>query len=76
MPPGLLAKHGWSEPFSGLLFALLVCVALGYVLSYLVVRGADLTRLMITIGVCMLLAELANRLVGASPAAPTGCRAW
>ena len=31
-------------------------------LSYLVVRGADLTRLMITIGVCMLLAELANRL--------------
>jgi branched-chain amino acid transport system permease protein len=59
---GLLAKHGWSEPFSGLLFALLLCVALGYVLSYLVVRGADLTRLMITIGVCMLLAELANRL--------------
>jgi len=61
---GLLAKHGWSEPFSGLLFALLVCVALGYVLSYLVVRGADLTRLMITIGVCVLLAELANRLSG------------
>jgi branched-chain amino acid transport system permease protein len=59
---GLLAKHGWSEPFSGLLFALLLCVALGFVLSYLVVRGADLTRLMITIGVCMLLAELANRL--------------
>lgn len=59
---GLLAKHGWSEPFSGLLFALLLCVALGYVLSCLVVRGADLTRLMITIGVCMLLAELANRL--------------
>ena len=59
---GLLAKHGWSEPFSGLLFALLVCAVLGYVLSYLVVRGADLTRLMITIGVCVLLAELANRL--------------
>jgi len=59
---GLLAKHGWSEPFSGLLCALLVCVALGYALSYLVVRGADLTRLMITIGVCMLLSELANRL--------------
>ena len=59
---GLLAKHGWNEPFSGLLLALLVCTALGYVLSYLVVRGADLTRLMITIGVCVLLAELANRL--------------
>ncbi|MGH8789144.1 MAG: branched-chain amino acid ABC transporter permease [Cupriavidus necator] len=59
---GLLAKHGWNEPFSGLLLALLVCAALGYVLSYLIVRGADLTRLMITIGVCVLLAELANRL--------------
>jgi len=61
---GLLARHGWGEPFTGLLAALLVCAALGYALSYLVVRGADLTRLMITIGVCMLLAELANRLAG------------
>ena len=61
---GLLAKHGWHEAFSGLLLAGLVCVALGYLLSTLVVRGADLTRLMITIGVCMLLAELANRLAG------------
>lgn len=60
---GLWAKHAWAEPFSGLLLALLVCAALGYLLSYLVVRGADLTRLMITIGVCMLLSELANRLV-------------
>lgn len=59
---GLLAKHGWGEPISGLLLALLVCAALGYALSYLVVRGADLTRLMITIGVCVLLAELVNRL--------------
>lgn len=61
---GLLAKHGWGEPFTGLLVALVVCAALGYLLSYLVVRGADLTRLMITIGVCVLLAELANRLSG------------
>ena len=61
---GLLAKHGWGEPFTGLLVALVVCAALGYLLSYLVVRGADLTRLMITIGVCVLLAELANRLAG------------
>lgn len=59
---GLLAKHGWAEPFSGLLLALMIGAALGYLLSYLIVRGADLTRLMITIGVCVLLAELANRL--------------
>ncbi len=58
---GLLAKHGWGEPFSGLLLALMVCFVTGYLLSYLVVRGANLTRLMITIGLCVLLAELANR---------------
>ena len=61
---GLLAKHGWGEPFSGLLAALVVAGALGYALSYLIVRGADLTRLMITIGVCVLLFQLANRVAG------------
>ncbi|MGA0570232.1 branched-chain amino acid ABC transporter permease [Variovorax sp. VNK109] len=61
---GLLAKHGWNEAFSGLLFAIVVTWVLGYLLSYLVVRGTDLARLMITIGVCVLLAELANRLSG------------
>ncbi|NYE25443.1 branched-chain amino acid ABC transporter permease [Pigmentiphaga litoralis] len=59
---GLLARHGWGEPFSGLLLAAVVCLAIGYLLSYLIVRGADLTRLMITIGVCVLFGELANRL--------------
>jgi branched-chain amino acid transport system permease protein len=61
---GLLARHGWGEPFTGLLAALAVAGALGYALSYMVVRGADLTRLMITIGVCVLLYELVNRLSG------------
>jgi len=61
---GLWAKHAWNEPLSGLLVALLVCAALGYLMSYLVVRGADLTRLMITIGLCVLLGETANRLAG------------
>lgn len=59
---GLLARYGWGEPLSGLLFAFLVCVALGWLLSFLIVRGADLTRLMITIGVTVLLAETASRL--------------
>lgn len=61
---GLLATHGWGEPLSGLLAALALCLVLGYALSLLVVRGADLTRLMITIGVCMLLSELVNRFSG------------
>lgn len=59
---GLFAKHAWNEPFSGLLVALAVCTVLGYLTSWLVVRGADLTRLMITLAVCVLLAEAANRL--------------
>lgn len=59
---GLLAKHGWGEPISGLLLALALCGAVGYLLGVLIVRGADLTRLMITIGVSVMLAELANRL--------------
>ncbi len=59
---GLLAKYGWGEPFSGLLLALAICALLGYLLSFLIVRGSDLTRLMITIGVCVLFFELANRL--------------
>ncbi|MCK9508618.1 MAG: branched-chain amino acid ABC transporter permease [Pigmentiphaga sp.] len=58
---GLLAKYGWGEPFSALGLALIVCGVLGYLLSYLVVKGAELTRLMITIGICVMLYELANR---------------
>lgn len=61
---GLLAKHGWGEPFSGLGLAWIVCTLLGYLTSLMIVRGANLTRLMITIGTCVLLAELANRLSG------------
>lgn len=61
---GWLAKSGWAEPFSGLIVAFLICACIGYLLSYLVVRGTDLARLMITIGVCMLLAEAANRFSG------------
>jgi len=59
---GLLSKYGWGEPFSGLLLALAACAVLGYLLSFLIVRGSALTRLMITIGVCVLFFELANRL--------------
>lgn len=61
---GWLAVHGWTEPFSGVLAALAVCALLGYLLSWLVVRGADLTRLMITIAVCVLLGELAVQYAG------------
>ncbi len=58
---GLLAAHGWGEPLSGLLAAGAVAALAGYAVSPLVVRGEDLARLMITLGVGMLLYEAANR---------------
>src|SRR5882672_2014369 len=39
---GLLARHGWTEPLSGLIAAGAVSAALGFVVSLLVVRGSDL----------------------------------
>jgi branched-chain amino acid transport system permease protein len=59
---GILARHGWGEPLSGLLFAALCAGVTGLATSFLVVRGKDLTRLMVTTGIGLLLFELANRL--------------
>ncbi len=58
---GLLARHGWGEPLSGLAMAALVAALLGWATSFLVLRGGDLTRLMTTLGIASLLYELANR---------------
>jgi branched-chain amino acid transport system permease protein len=58
---GLLAVHGWSEPLSGLVFAAIVAALAGFASSFLVVRGEDLTRLMVTLGLGLLLYEAANR---------------
>jgi len=59
---GIVARHGWTEPLSGLVFAALCAGAAGLATSVLVVRGRDLTRLMVTTGIGLLLFELANRL--------------
>jgi len=58
---GLLARHGWTEPLSGLIAAWLTSSALGFAASALVVRGADLSRLMVTMGIGLLLFEAANQ---------------
>jgi branched-chain amino acid transport system permease protein len=58
----LLAKHGIiNEPVLAMLAAGLAAMALGFVTSFLVLRGSDLTRLMVTLGVALVLRELANR---------------
>ncbi|HEX4882649.1 MAG TPA: branched-chain amino acid ABC transporter permease [Casimicrobiaceae bacterium] len=59
---GLLAVHGWGEPVTGLVAAGIVGAALGYLTSFLVVRGADLARLMVTLGIGLMLYEAANQL--------------
>ncbi|OYO27543.1 branched-chain amino acid ABC transporter permease [Janthinobacterium sp. PC23-8] len=58
---GLLSVHGWSEPLSGLLAGAVVAGLFGFVLSFLVVRGQDLTRLMVTLGIGLMLFEAANK---------------
>jgi branched-chain amino acid transport system permease protein len=59
---GLLAKHVTGDPLAGLALATAVAAVLGFLSSFLVLRGSDLTRLMVTLGVALLLGELANAL--------------
>ncbi|MGE5616570.1 MAG: branched-chain amino acid ABC transporter permease, partial [Bacillota bacterium] len=61
---GLLAIHGWNEPLSGLVAAAVVAASAGFLSSFLVVRGDDLARLMVTLGIGLLLYEAANRASG------------
>ena len=66
-----------NEPVIALVLAGLAAVVLGFVTSFLVLRGSDLTRLMVTLGVSLLLRELAkqdaepsNRNIAAANALP------
>jgi len=59
---GLLALHGIvNEPVLALLVAGLAAALLGFATSFLVIRGVDLTRLMVTLGIALLLEALAER---------------
>jgi len=59
---GLLALHGIiNEPVIAMIVAGLGAMALGFVTSFLVIRGVDLTRLMVTLGIALLLEALAER---------------
>jgi branched-chain amino acid transport system permease protein len=58
---GLLSVHGWGDPLLGLLAAAIVAGLFGYITSFLVVRGQDLTRLMVTLGIGLMLFEAANK---------------
>jgi branched-chain amino acid transport system permease protein len=57
---GLMAKHVTGDPLVGLAVAIAVATVLGFATSFLVLRGSDLTRLMVTLGVALVLGEIAN----------------
>jgi branched-chain amino acid transport system permease protein len=61
---GLTAKHLTGDPLTGLVIAVLAAAALGFLTSFLVLRGSDLTRLMVTLGVASVMGEIANALPG------------
>ena len=58
----LFAKLVMPDPWVGLAVAVALAAALGLVTSFLILRGSDLTRLMVTLGVALILYELANKL--------------
>jgi branched-chain amino acid transport system permease protein len=58
----LFAKNAMPDPLVGMAFAIAVSALLGAATSVLILRGTDLTRLMVTLGVASILYELANKL--------------
>jgi branched-chain amino acid transport system permease protein len=58
----LFAKSVLPDPIVGLAVAIGASALLGLVTSVLILRGSDLTRLMVTLGVASVLYELANKL--------------
>ena len=61
---GIAATSGLGDPLLGLLIAAAASAVLGFATSFLVLRGSDLTRIVVSLGVAQLLSELANRLSG------------
>ncbi len=57
---GLLSKTGWGEPITGLLFGAAVAGVVGYASSFIIARFRHLALIMITLGLGLLLHELAN----------------
>ena len=57
----LFAKHVMPDPLVGMAVAIVMCTALGALGSLTIMRGTDLTRIMVTLGTALILYELANK---------------
>jgi len=60
----LFAKHVMPDPLVGLAVGVVLGAVLGLLTCPMIVRGTDLTRLMVTMGVALVLYELANKFDG------------
>lgn len=58
----LFAINITGEPVTGLVIAAIAAGLLGLVTSLLVLRGSDLTRIMVTIGIALVMYEIANQM--------------
>ncbi|UXT61171.1 branched-chain amino acid ABC transporter permease (plasmid) [Agrobacterium fabrum] len=58
---GLLTIYGVIDPLLGLVAAAAVAALLGFATSFLMLRGTDLTKLMVSLGVALVLFEIANQ---------------
>ena len=56
----LFAKHINPDPLLGLAVGIVLATLLGALCSLTIIRGSDLTRLMVTLGMGLILYELAN----------------
>ncbi|MDH4190851.1 MAG: branched-chain amino acid ABC transporter permease [Betaproteobacteria bacterium] len=57
---GLIAKHGWGEPLTGLILASAIAGLAGYAASFIIARFRHLALIMITLGLSLVLHEAAN----------------
>ncbi|ATN32804.1 branched-chain amino acid ABC transporter permease [Rhizobium sp. ACO-34A] len=58
---GLFSIYVTGEPISGLLVGAVAGAIIAFATSFLLLRGGDLTRLMVTLGVAAVLFEIANQ---------------
>jgi branched-chain amino acid transport system permease protein len=57
---GIVSKHGWGEPITGLMLGCFLAGLVGYAASFIISRFRHLALIMVTLGMGLLLTELAN----------------